>query len=195
MLQRWRLTSLAYQKSLNSSTTDSSSSVVIDVSTAKSITVPFIVNRFTEPDILKLISEMCYNSRRARRPRLRIFVASLPFCAFAQAVTPEAEQNIDKAHESLVKPKPKASSTAESLTYQAAALRPAKSIGGPVRRVNFIDEHIFGRIEQDGVPHAGVAADEEFARRAWLDATGRIPPVHELNAFLNDKDPEKREQA
>ena len=126
--------------------------------------------------------------------RPAIVLACLPLCAFAQAVTPEAEQKIEKAHEGLVKPKTKASTTAEALTRQAAALRPAKSLAGPVRRVNFIDEHIFGRMEKDGVPHAGLASDEEFARRAWLDATGRIPPIHELTAFLNDKDAAKRDK-
>ena len=49
-------------------------------------------------------------------------------------------------------------------------------------------------MEKDRIPHSPLAADEEFARRAWLDATGRIPPVAELTAFLQDKDPEKRDK-
>jgi hypothetical protein len=49
-------------------------------------------------------------------------------------------------------------------------------------------------MEKDGVPHASLAADEEFARRAWLDATGRIPPADALTSFLKDDDPKKRER-
>ncbi|HYI96352.1 MAG TPA: DUF1549 domain-containing protein [Bryobacteraceae bacterium] len=121
-------------------------------------------------------------------------LAFLPLALCAQAVSPEAEQNIEKAHESLLKPKVKASKGAESLTTQTAPLRPAKVLSGPITRKNFIDEHIFGRMEKDRIPHSSLAADEEFARRAWLDATGRIPPVADLTAFLQDKDPNKRDK-
>jgi hypothetical protein len=126
--------------------------------------------------------------------RPAIVLVLVPACLVAQAVSPEAEQNIEKAHESLLKPKTKASSKADSLTRQTADLRPAKALSGPVRRINFIDEHIFGRMQKDGIQHSALAADEEFARRAWLDATGRIPPVAELNAFLKDTDSKKREK-
>lgn len=126
--------------------------------------------------------------------RHAILFAGLPLLALAQAISPEAEQHIEKAHEALLKPKGKASKAADSLTRQTAALRPAKALPGPVPRANFIDEHIFKRIEQDRIPHAGLAPDEEFARRAWLDATGRIPPIADLTAFLRDKDPAKRDK-
>lgn len=126
--------------------------------------------------------------------RPAILLAGLPLFVAAQAVSPEAEQHIEKAHESLLKPKAKPSRNADALTRQTATLRPAKAIPGPISRVNFIDQHIFDRIAKDKIPHAGLAPDEEFARRAYLDATGRIPPVAELTAFLRDKDPKKREK-
>jgi hypothetical protein len=112
--------------------------------------------------------------------------------AVAQSLAPEAEANVEKAHEALHAPKPKASATADALTRQAANLRPAKPLTTPIPQVNFIDKHIFGRIAKDSIPHSGLATDEEFARRAWLDATGRVPPVDELVAFLSSKDPAKR---
>jgi hypothetical protein len=124
------------------------------------------------------------------RPAIALFLFA--FLASPQTLTPEAEQKVEKAHETLVRPKAKASSAASSLTEQVADLRPVKPVKGSVRRANFIDEHLFGRMEKDGVPHAGLASDEEFARRAWLDATGRIPPIHDLTAFLKDNDPDKR---
>ena len=40
---------------------------------------------------------------------------------------------------------------------------------------------------------AGVAADEEFARRVWLDVTGTLPTTEQVEAFAKDSDPKKRE--
>src|SRR5688500_8277221 len=71
-----------------------------------------------------------------------ILAAFLPLALCAQAVSPEAEQHIEKAHESLLKPKTKASKNADTLTQQTAPLRPAKVLSGPITRKNFIDEHI-----------------------------------------------------
>lgn len=71
--------------------------------------------------------------------------------------------------------------------------------GGPitpkVRRVNFIDDEIFGAMEQAGIPSAPLAGDEEFLRRVTLDLTGRIPDVATLNAFLADRSADKRDRA
>ena len=62
----------------------------------------------------------------------------------------------------------------------------------PVRRVNFIDDHILGKIERDGIPHAPLADDATFFRRLHLDMTGRIPTGSEARAFVADSDPDKR---
>ena len=64
----------------------------------------------------------------------------------------------------------------------------------PIARRNFIDQHVFGRMQRDRIPNAPLASDEEFIRRAWLDATGRIPPPDQLAAFLASKDPRKRDK-
>lgn len=105
------------------------------------------------------------------------------------------QDQIDSAHRALYQKKEDAKKAASSLTEQAVAARPGLTVAGPpVARRNFIDDHVFGRIERDGIPHARLASDEEFARRAWLDATGRIPSITELNAFLADIDPQKREK-
>ena len=63
---------------------------------------------------------------------------------------------------------------------------------GPVRRVNFIDDHILGKIERDGIPLAPLADDATFFRRVHLDMTGRIPTGAEARAFVADGDPDKR---
>ena len=101
------------------------------------------------------------------------------------AQTPEFE----KAHKPLFTPPEQKSKQAAGLT---AAYTPARAGGAAVKRINFIDGHIFGRMKKDGIPHAALSSDEEFARRAWLDATGRIPAPADLELFLNSKDPAKR---
>jgi hypothetical protein len=64
----------------------------------------------------------------------------------------------------------------------------------PVPIRNFIDELIFGKMKKDGIPHAGLATDEEFLRRICLDLTGRLPEVEAIRKFLSDKDAAKREK-
>ena len=119
----------------------------------------------------------------------------LPLLGLSQDQTssPEALERAERAHQKLYKPEPSKSKTAAALTEQTADLRPGTAAESSfVPRRNFIDTYIFGRMEEDGVPHAGLASDAEFLRRAYLDATGRIPPVDKLLAFLEDQDPGKR---
>jgi hypothetical protein len=57
---------------------------------------------------------------------------------------------------------------------------------------NFIDQHIFGKMQTDGVNPAPQSGDSEFVRRVYLDLTGRIPTVDQATAFLNDPSSGKR---
>lgn len=74
------------------------------------------------------------------------------------------------------------------------ALSGAPVAAGAVPRKNFIDGHIFGQMERDGVPHAPLATDAEFFRRLHLDFTGRIGEDAALRAFVADTDPLKRDK-
>jgi hypothetical protein len=47
---------------------------------------------------------------------------------------------------------------------------------------------------RDGVPHAPLTSDYEFARRVHLDLTGRIPQPERLEQFIRDPNPSKRDQ-
>jgi hypothetical protein len=80
-----------------------------------------------------------------------------------------------------------------SITERVAAglPKPAPHTGRMARK-NFIDEHIFGKMERDGIPHAPLATDQEFLRRLTLDLTGRIPTPGDVRAFLADTSPDKR---
>ncbi len=63
-----------------------------------------------------------------------------------------------------------------------------------VERNNYIDDHIFGKMERDKIPHAGLAGDQEFLRRVYLDLTGRIPSSEAVREFLADQSPDKRDK-
>jgi hypothetical protein len=62
-----------------------------------------------------------------------------------------------------------------------------------IARKNLIDEFIFGKMEADRIPHAGVSSDEEFFRRAHIDLTGRITSDEDLRSFLDSTEPGKRD--
>lgn len=112
-----------------------------------------------------------------------------------QPVTPEAKARMERAHRAAERPGREASRAAGALTERTVGIRPREDAPPlPIPRRNFIDEHIFGRIEEDGIPHAPLAGDREFIRRAWLDAVGRIPEIDDLAAFLSDADADKRDK-
>src|SRR2546422_2753202 len=56
----------------------------------------------------------------------------------------------------------------------------------------FIDYMIFGRMAAAGIQSAPLASDAEFLRRVTLDLTGRIPSADDVNAFIADTNPAKR---
>jgi hypothetical protein len=57
---------------------------------------------------------------------------------------------------------------------------------------NFVDKHAFAKMKMLHILPADVCSDEEFVRRASLDATGVLPTGHEVKQFLADNDPAKR---
>jgi len=64
----------------------------------------------------------------------------------------------------------------------------------PAPRRNLIDEHIFGRMERDGIPHAPLASDEEYFRRVHLDLIGRVGDAAALDEFVASADPAKHDK-
>src|SRR5882762_8578027 len=104
------------------------------------------------------------------------------------------EDRIEAAHGKLLSNEDRAKDASRLTEAVAPALRDAGTSTAPIPRKNFIDEHIFGRIERDKIPHSPLAGDEEFLRRAYLDANGLLPTPEQVRAFLTDKDPEKRDK-
>ena len=101
---------------------------------------------------------------------------------------------LEDAHGALFSIAPTAAEEASRLTESVAgALQRGAVSSAPIVRKNFVDEHIFGRMERDGIPRSPLSGDAEFLRRAYLDATGLLPSADDVRSFLADADPNKRD--
>ncbi len=59
-------------------------------------------------------------------------------------------------------------------------------------RHNPIDEHNLAKLRSLGIPPSPPADDATFLRRAYLNATGTLPPIEVARSFLDDDDPDRR---
>ena len=59
-------------------------------------------------------------------------------------------------------------------------------------RRSFIDDHVFNKLAALQIPPSPAADDAVFLRRAFLDTIGTLPTPAEIQAFLNDTNPDKR---
>jgi hypothetical protein len=57
-----------------------------------------------------------------------------------------------------------------------------------------VDNELAALWQANGIRPVGPAADAEFMRRVYLDLTGRIPSVSEVQEFLEDSSPDRREK-
>lgn len=73
---------------------------------------------------------------------------------------------------------------ARSVSNAASAAEVAKQI----------DAILLQRLASEKVTPAAPASDAEFLRRAYLDITGKIPTAEQAAAFLDSRDPDKRER-
>lgn len=61
-------------------------------------------------------------------------------------------------------------------------------------RNNFIDDAVFAKLAALRIAPADLCSDEEFIRRAFIDAIGTLPSAQEVRDFLTSKEPAKRKQ-
>lgn len=108
-------------------------------------------------------------------------------------VTGEQADQFEGVHRGMLGTKPDPASEGQKFTAEVARALPGAGAGKIVRK-NLIDEHIFGRMDRDGIPHARLSSDEEFIRRVSLDATGLLPASDAVRAFAADADSDKRDK-
>ncbi len=126
---------------------------------------------------------------------LTVCVAFLLAADRPKQARPEAmaADRFAEAHAPLFQP-PSSKATGALTEKVAASLPGVARRASAVPRRNFIDQHIFGKMERDGIPHAPLSSDYEFLRRVALDLTGRIPSPEDVRAFVADTDPAKRDK-
>ncbi len=61
-------------------------------------------------------------------------------------------------------------------------------------RASFLDDHVIKRLRELGLEPSGRCDDATFLRRVSLDLTGALPEAEEVEAFLADPEPSKRER-
>lgn len=126
---------------------------------------------------------------------VRLIGSALLITAFCSAEEGERRQDMSNmskdAHAPLFQ-SPKAPQKGALTDRLAATLPPGGPGSAQVPMRNFVDQHIFGKMRKDGIPHAPLATDQEFLRRVTLDITGRIPSATDVREFLADKSPDKR---
>lgn len=59
---------------------------------------------------------------------------------------------------------------------------------------SYIDQHVFNKLKQLGIPPSELCTDSEFLRRVTIDIAGRIPTVDETRRFLSDSSADKRDR-
>jgi hypothetical protein len=99
----------------------------------------------------------------------------------------------------LVRTKEQAGNVAIMARYQGqvGVFRVTVPLGAPVEESfaarNFVDELVWKQLKNLGLPPSSLADDATFLRRTCLDIAGRLPTLLEVEQFLADANPEKRD--
>ncbi len=130
------------------------------------------------------------------RPRAIIAVLCVSFLFFLFPQPSEAVDCSLRANQDTVLAR---EAQARKRVYDSAAKfdgrRTSDSFGVPaaeIPRRNLVDDAIFDKLQQMGVPSAALSTDAEFIRRIYFDLTGHPPTPNQIRAFLEDSNPGKR---
>lgn len=69
--------------------------------------------------------------------------------------------------------------------------RPGSNVTRPPEQ-NFVDTHVWNKLQQLGIQPSDISSDAQFLRRVFLDTIGTLPTAGEARAFLADAAPDKR---
>ncbi len=82
---------------------------------------------------------------------------------------------------------------------QVAVFRASIPLGVPIeawpKSRNMVDELVFSKLKNLGIPPAGTCDDATFIRRVTLDLCGRLPTLEETQPFVLDRSEDKYEAA
>ena len=82
----------------------------------------------------------------------------------------------------------------EMVAVRVTYLEPREGfVWSPPPERNYVDTHVFAKLKQMSIEPSGLCTDDEFVRRAYLDCVGRLPTRAEVEAFLAEKSPGKRD--
>jgi hypothetical protein len=81
---------------------------------------------------------------------------------------------------------------------QVAVFRATAPLGAPVENLpaprNYIDELVFAKLKAMGLPPSAECDDATFVRRVSIDIGGHLPSLEEMQRFVADTDPAKRDR-
>ncbi|MDB5356254.1 MAG: hypothetical protein JWN24_2707 [Phycisphaerales bacterium] len=81
---------------------------------------------------------------------------------------------------------------------KVAVCRATVPLGAPTDKLpsanNFIDELVFKKLKEVGMPASEICSDVTFVRRVTFDIAGRMPTPEEAVQFVADNDPAKRDK-
>lgn len=106
----------------------------------------------------------------------------------------------DVSETGLVRTADQAGDVAVMIRYQSqvAVFRATIPLGAPIESLppqkNFIDQNVFAKLTLLGMPPSEICDDSTFVRRVTIDITGRLPDTAEVDAFLADSSPDKRDR-
>ncbi len=61
-------------------------------------------------------------------------------------------------------------------------------------QANYVDQHLFHKLQQLQIVPSELCTDDEFLRRVYLDVLGVLPGATEVESFLADAAPDKRQR-
>jgi hypothetical protein len=81
---------------------------------------------------------------------------------------------------------------------QVATFRATVPLGAEVGELpperTLVDRAVFGKLKQLGIPPSPVCDDATFLRRVSMDITGTLPTAEQVETFLADPSPDKRDR-